>query len=241
MHTNIKITWICQGGFLFEYEGLRIVADPYMSDVLQARGFGRMVPPPISYENLKPDWVVFTHDHIDHFDEITVAEICSLYPNCKFAGPQSTLEHFKKLGFHNEFCVLEEGKIFQFAKNISLDVTPAFHTDKFAIGLLFEFGEKLVWLSGDSVFDISLAKNVAQLAGGKQISLAMICINGKLGNMDADEAARVIVELRPALAMPMHYGLFAGNTADPQPFAEKLRQNSLKCLIAEAGKPFEIT
>lgn len=94
-----QITWLSQGGFLFEYENLRIVADPYMSDVLSARGFGRMSPPPLSYEELKPDWVLFTHDHIDHFDETSVSGICSIYPKCKFAGPQSTMEHFSKLGF----------------------------------------------------------------------------------------------------------------------------------------------
>ena len=237
---ELKITWLSQGGFLFEYGSLRIAADPYMSDVLSARGLGRMSPPPIPCEKLKPDWVVFTHDHIDHFDEITVSQICSAYPKCKFAGPQSTSEHFSKLGFQNEFNTLKIGTRFEFANGACTIPTPAFHSDKNAVGLLFDFGGKLAWLSGDTLFEPSLVASVNELAGGRKISVAMICINGKLGNMNADEAAITISKLRPDLAIPMHFGLFAGNTADPEPFVKALEKESIRTLVAEAGKPYKI-
>lgn len=236
-----QITWLSQGGFLFEYENLRIVADPYMSDVLSARGFGRMSPPPLSYEEMKPDWVLFTHDHIDHFDETSVSGICSIYPKCKFAGPQSTMEHFSKLGFPNEFELLKKGAPFKFSESACVIPTPAFHSDQHAVGLLFDFGGKLAWLSGDTLFDQSLAKSVEELAGGRRISAAMICINGRLGNMNAQEAAKVISSLRPELAIPMHFGLFAGNTADPEPFVKALEKENIKTLVAEAGKPYKIS
>lgn len=235
-----RITWLCQGGFLFECEGLRIAADPYMSDVLAARGFGRMVPPPVSCGELKPDWVAFTHDHIDHFDETTVSEICRAYPNCKFAGPESAREHFARLGFSNEFFRLEAGEKFAFSENVLATPTPAFHSDPHAIGLLFDFAGKLAWLSGDTLRDPSLAGSVERLAGGRKISAALVCINGKLGNMDACEAAETVLSLRPELAVPMHFGLFAGNTADPAAFAERLAGSPVKCFVAEPGKPFEI-
>lgn len=235
-----QITWLCQGGFLFECGGLRIVADPYMSDVLAARGFGRMVPPPIPCGELNPDWVAFTHDHIDHFDETTVSEICRAYPRCKFAGPESARAHFGKLGFSNEFFTLKPGEKFAFSENASAVPTSAFHSDPHAIGLLFDLRGKLAWLSGDTLSDPSLAESVDKLAGGKKISAAMICINGKLGNMNAEEAAETVLRLRPELAVPMHFGLFAGNTADPAPFAEKLAKAAVKCLVATPGKPFKI-
>ena len=69
----------------------------------------------------------------------------------------------------------------------------------------------------------------------------MICINGRLGNMNAQEAAEVISSLRPELAIPMHFGLFAGNTADPEPFVEALEKENIKTLVAEAGKPYKIS
>ena len=215
-----QITWLSQGGFLFEYENLRIVADPYMSDVLSARGFGRMSPPPLSY---------------------SVSGICSIYPKCKFAGPQSTMEHFSKLGFSNEFELLKKGTPLKFSESACAITTPAFHSDQHAVGLLFDFGGKLAWLSGDTLFDPSLAKSVNELAGGRKISAAMICINGRLGNMNAQEAAEVISSLRPELAIPMHFGLFAGNTADPEPFVEALEKENIKTLVAEAGKPYKIS
>ena len=231
-----QITWLSQGGFLFEYENLRIVADPYMSDVLSARGFGRMSPPPLSYEELKPDWVLFTHDHIDHFDETSVSGICSIYPKCKFAGPQSTMEHFSKLGFPNEFELLKKGAPFKFSESACVIPTPAFHSDQHAVGLLFDFGGKLAWLSGDTLFNEKLF-GIAEY----KPDYTFICINGRLGNMNAQEAAKVISSLRPELAIPMHFGLFAGNTADPEPFVKALEKENIKTLVAEAGKPYKIS
>ena len=65
---NLKITWLCQAGFLLEADGKRIVVDPYMSNRLYEVSrkdvqMNRMMPNPVPYEELRPDLVCFTHDH----------------------------------------------------------------------------------------------------------------------------------------------------------------------------------
>jgi L-ascorbate metabolism protein UlaG (beta-lactamase superfamily) len=68
----------------------------------------------------------------------------------------------------------------------------------------------------------------------------LVCINGKLGNMTAAEAARLAAALRPRVAIPMHYGMFADNTADPQEFvrlAQAHAPQSAVVLLA-LGEPF---
>ena len=47
---------------------------------------------------------------------------------------------------------------------------------------------------------------------------ALELINGKLGNMNLTEATQLMTEMRPRLAVPAHYGMFAENTADHAEF-----------------------
>ena len=101
---NLKnIVWLCQAGFLFELDNVRVVVDPYLTNSCgKPRGrFDRMVPAPISFEALNPDYVFFSHDHRDHYDDETVPVLYKMYENCFFAGPISTCEHFKVQGFNS--------------------------------------------------------------------------------------------------------------------------------------------
>ena len=83
-----------------------------------------------------------------------------------------------------------------------------------AVGLLVNGDDKLAYISGDTLYDAQLASQVAGLATNPLDAL-MVCINGRLGNMNLVEAAALAAALRPTVAIPMHYGLFAENTADP--------------------------
>jgi L-ascorbate metabolism protein UlaG (beta-lactamase superfamily) len=50
-----------------------------------------------------------------------------------------------------------------------------------------------------------------------------ICINGKLGNMNAEEAARLTEIITPRLAVPNHYGMFESNTEDPMAYLSRIQ------------------
>lgn len=57
-----------------------------------------MVEFPLALPDLSPDVLICTHDHLDHLDPETVAQISQAYSNCIIAGPESCCEHYKKLG-----------------------------------------------------------------------------------------------------------------------------------------------
>lgn len=229
MESLKKVSWLCQAGFVFEIDGARVVVDPYMSDSCAPR-FPRMVPVPVSFADLKPDFVVFSHDHRDHFDEDSVAPIYKAYPDCAFAGPLSTYEHFRAMGFDClKFQTLSKGNTFDF-KKFKLTPTTAYHSDPLALGFVFEFGSKTVYVSGDTEFRPSLAADV-MAAAGRKIDAVFICINGKLGNMNWSDAVKVVAEIKPTTVVPMHYGLFAGNTEDPAPFRREVEKLGVKCVI----------
>ncbi len=241
---SLNIIWLCQGGFLLESEGKRIVVDPYMSnrlyDMSKDETMNRMMPNPLPYEELKPDLVCFTHDHLDHYDPESVRSIIEIYPDCKFAGPSSTLEHFLKDGYNkSNFTKIDVGEKTSF-DDVEIIATPAYHTDKLAIGLIFKIANQTVYISGDSIFCETLADDIKKAAGEK-IDIMCICINGKLGNMTWQEAVKVVEKVSPRFVYPMHYGLFARNTEDPRPFmreVEKLgittKEPSVKGMIFKA-------
>ncbi|MEX2381926.1 MAG: dihydrodipicolinate synthase family protein, partial [Opitutales bacterium] len=67
------------------------------------------------------------------------------------------------------------------------------------------------------------------------VDLLLVCINGRLGNMSATEAAKLASEIRPRLAVPIHYGMFPNNTADPDTFTTPLRRAGLMSDTLEVG------
>ena len=59
----MKVTWLGQGGFLFEAGAARLAVDPYLSDALAHKGLERLVPAPMTPAQLAPTgtcWVVGT-------------------------------------------------------------------------------------------------------------------------------------------------------------------------------------
>lgn len=224
---NLKITWLCQAGFLLEADGKRIVVDPYMSNRLYEVSrkdvqMNRMMPNPVPYEELRPDLVCFTHDHADHYDPESVREIIGVCPDCKFAGPTSTLNHFEKDGYNkSNFTKLDIGDVFE-DDTFKITAVPAYHSDPLAVGYVFEIAGKKLYISGDSLYQPTLSEDVKKVCGAPDI--VCICINGKLGNMPWEDAVKVVEELRPKFAIPMHYGLFARNTEDPRPFMAAVKK-----------------
>lgn len=214
----MTITWLGQSGYLLGIGDQRLLIDPFFSEVVERKqGVRRLVPPPCTIASLAPDLLFITHDHLDHYDPETVVEIMTVHPGCRLIGPSSVMAHAARDGIPATrlLSIVPGGTIA--CGSVSLTATPAQHSDPVAVGLLLKAFADCVWFSGDTLYFPELAAR-ARLSAGRSPDLAFICINGRLGNMNVQEAARVIAELRPRVAVPMHYGMFAENTADPAEF-----------------------
>jgi len=133
---------------------------------------------------------------------------------------------------------LTKGNSYDFNKFKVLPTT-AYHSDPQALGYVFDFGGKKVYFSGDSEYSDTLAEDIKKVSGGN-IDIVFVVINGKLGNMNWQQAVKLVSQLKPRVAVPMHYGLFAQNTEDPNPFKNELERLGVKCVLFEAGKPQNI-
>ena len=123
----------------------------------------------------------------------------------------------------------------------SVTATPADHSGG-AIGLVITDGKTRVYVSGDTLYRGDLAEAV-RAAGGGEPDLAIVCINGRWGNMPAEDALRLVGELSPRAAAPMHYDLFATNSADPRPFLDGCRAMGVvgfEMVVGESFAPADI-
>lgn len=229
----LKIIWLTQGGFLFENRGYRIVVDPYMSDSLAAKGVTRLAPFPLSLEDLRPDAVLCTHDHLDHLDPETITWIAGTYPSCVFTGPERAFQHLDRLGVSRS-PLPEPGHPLQLGP---FEILPVFarHSDPTAVGFVIRADGRKIYLSGDTEYDERLFSPWTA-----ESDLLLICINGRLGNMTWEQALESALRLKPKTALPMHYGLFAENTADPEPFVSGCRAAGISSFTMKPGEEFAL-
>lgn len=223
MKSAIFITWLGQSSFILEYKNKRLLIDPFLSDVVEEyQGLKRLLPPPFSVEKLKPDVVFITHDHLDHLDPISLPEIHRQYPEIIIAGPKSVKKKSLQLGIlDSQILEVSPDKTYSFGP-FNLTISLAEHSDPYAVGAIIGIGEKEIYLSGDTLYSQNLVEQIRSISTC-EIDLLLVCINGKLGNMNWSEAVELAKELNVTHAVPTHYGMFAENTANPTPFLESCR------------------
>ena len=232
----MRVTWISQGGYICEVDRCRLIVDPYLSDYGEVtRGLTRLVPPPFTAEQLQPDIVVCTHDHLDHFDPLLIPQLDRIYRECTFVGPRSVVRHYAEVGIRPGQTVLMAPGDSQTLGPFQLSATVAYHSDPTSIGLVIEAADRTLYVSGDTEYRDDLAPQVAHVCGG-DIDIVFICINGRMKNMNAEEALQVVRVLDPRLVVPMHYGLFAENTVDPEPFLADCERAGLRAMAFPLGR-----
>jgi len=160
------------------------------------------------------DIILITHEHYDH---------CSPEDIRKIQGPNTvivaTADCAMKLS--GKVTTVRPGdKII--AAGIQIEVVPAYNTnkqfhtrDKAWVGYIFTIDSKRIYLAGDTDY-------IPEMKTYKGIDVALLPVSGTYV-MTADEAVKAALDIRPKLAIPMHYGSIVGSRKDAEIFAEKLR------------------
>ncbi len=208
----MKLTWIGQSGYIIETSTTKVVLDPYLSDIVnKVAGRPRLVAAPIEPENLQTDAVVCTHNHLDHLDTEALAQMPR---DTLFITTSEGKASLAECGQTN-VCVLQVGDSVTVG-DICITAVYAKHTVE-AFGLLVKAGKKTLYFSGDTLFDERLF-TIAEF----QPDYVFLCINGRLGNMNVQEALTVANVIGAPVSIPNHYGMFASNTANPHAFADHI-------------------
>ena len=212
----MKIIWLGQAGLLLERDGVRIMIDPYLSNsvVKYEPKNDRRVPVDESFLAITPHVMIFTHDHLDHYDpetaphflqktdrRMTVLCPTSAWKKARADGGEHNYVQFNRHTSWTEY-------------DFRFTAVRAEHSDAFAIGVLIEDLRegKTYYVTGDTLYNSEIFDDLP-----KTIDALFLPINGVGNNMNMADAARFAERVGAKVTVPYHFGMF--DSLDPTNFA----------------------
>src|SRR3546814_11123431 len=93
---HIPVQLLGQSGCRLGFQGGTVYLDPYLSNSVQeldAPDLARLLPIPCRPEQITDaDWVLITHEHIDHCDPHTPPQLAAASTTARFMGPAPVLQ-----------------------------------------------------------------------------------------------------------------------------------------------------
>ena len=200
----MKITWLGQGGLLFEKNGFKIMIDPYLSDSVEKvnpKNY-RRVPVLESLFDIKPDIMIFTHNHLDHYDPETVPRFITADTNMTVLAPASVWNDVRKIGGGNNYVQFNRHTRWT-EQGITFTAVKAEHSDPTPIGVIIDDGEKKYYVTGDTLYNDEIFADIPD-----DIYAVFLPVNGVGNNMNMQDAKSFLEKLAPKVAVPMHCGMF---------------------------------
>ncbi len=219
----IDIYWLGGSGFIIKFDnGIAVCIDPYLSDSVERLfGFKRLMPAPISADQLKCDILLISHEHGDHLDIDSFDAIYAGNPWLKIFAPASCDEFLRARKV--QYTQIKAGDCNN-AYGISIQSLNADHGELSpdALGFMLAYKERTLYLTGDTGMNLEILKPA--IAAEPEIIIP--CINGAFGNLDEEQSSELVKLCRSKFAVPTHYGLFKEHGGDVEKFIAKLRDIS---------------
>ena len=206
----MKITYLGQAGLLFEKRGFKIMIDPYLSDSVEKinpKNY-RRVPVDESFFKIKPDVMIFTHNHLDHYDPETVSHFIDENSNVTVLAPKSVWDEVRKIGGNNNYVLFNRHT--EWTQNgIKFTAVKAEHSDITPIGAIIDDGERKYYVTGDTLYNEEIFADIPS-----DIYALFLPVNGVGNNMNMTDAARFAKRINAERTVPIHIGMFDELTAD---------------------------
>ena len=206
----MTVTWLGQAGLLFDTGKTKVMIDPYLSNSVEAINPNnwRRVVVDESLFDIKPDVMLFTHNHLDHYDPETAERFITADTNLVVLAPSSVWGEVRKIGGKNNYVLFDRHTLWT-QDDISFYAVKAQHSDAHAIGVIIEAEGKTYYVSGDTLYSTEIFADLPQ-----NIDVAFLPINGVGNNMNMHDAAAFAKKIGAKKVVPMHIGLFDEMTAD---------------------------
>ena len=233
---DLHCWWLGQSGFLVQYQGKRLLLDPYLSDSLTLKyastdkpheRISELVINPILFPRI--DLITSSHNHTDHLDAATLKPILENSPACKLIIPEANRDFVSdRLQIDKTLPIgLNDGETYQ-DETFKVTAIPAAHNNIdrneagqcHYIGYFITVGGIRIYHSGDTLYYSEMEKLIRDFAP----HVALLPINGNVasrkvaGNLNAEEAVDLAKSCNIPYVIPCHYDLFAFNTADVNEF-----------------------
>jgi L-ascorbate metabolism protein UlaG (beta-lactamase superfamily) len=242
---HFHLWWLGQSGYLLQWNGKRVLIDPYLSDSLTKKYAAtdkphtRMSELVIKPELLKNiSFVTSSHNHTDHLDAETLIPILKNNPGIKFIIPEANRNFIAErvqceinfpFGLNDKQSVAFDGFTFYGIPAKHNEIERDEKGNCKYMGFVIEFGGYKIYHSGDTLwFD-----EMVDLLKPFNVDVALLPINGNkpqrkvAGNLNCREAAALGKAINAKCVIPCHYNMFSFNTADVNDFvleAKKINQ-----------------
>lgn len=216
----MKITYLGQAGLLFETCGKAIIIDPYLSDSVaksEPQNFRRQ-PVDERFLKIKPDVIVVTHAHGDHYDKETLRHYLGEKSEVLVLSPKSVWADVRMFGgIRNRYVLFDCGTEWT-EDGIRFRAVKAEHSDACAIGLVVSAEGKSYYVTGDTLYHEAVFGSLPR----KRYEAVFLPVNGRGNNMNFVDAERFVKRIRTKYAVPLHIGMFDDLTAEDWSCSKKI-------------------
>ena len=172
----------------------------------------------INHDYNDADILLITHDHYDHYSEEDIDRVVK--KDTIVVAPMDLKEKLLNHGFQIEQIVLVEPNQTYQVKGIEVHTIPAYNTNKAFhkkeygwVGYLITLDGTVCYVAGDT----DITKENLQV----RCDVAFVPVGGTY-TMTYEEGARLVNQIHPKIAIPIHYGSIVGTKEDGKKFSELL-------------------
>lgn len=248
-----RIEHLGQTGLRIDLGGITVLVDPYLSHSVQeldASDLVRQVPIPYQpHELTMVDWVLITHEHMDHCDPHTLPALAQASPQARFVGPLAVRRQLEQWGISSERIMATPSEEFDLGEGLSVQAVPAAHPrirfdqdgQPQAVGFLFKHHGRSLYVAGDTSVCDELLEALKDIV---PIDTALLPVNednffrrrrGIVGNMSIREAFGLAAEVGIQRVVPVHWDMFAANSASPEEIEAVYKAGDWPFELIEAG------
>lgn len=172
------------------------------------------------------DIIFITHSHYDHYSEEDISKV--IKDNTTIVVPKDLEDMVLQFGFAKEHIIVVSPNEEYSVLRINFKTIPAYNTNKNFhpksnewVGYIINLDQTTHYIAGDT--------DITEENRQVKCDVAFVPIGGTY-TMTYSEAAELINEIKPQIAVPIHYGLIIGNKEDANNFAN-LVDKEIECKI----------
>ena len=164
------------------------------------------------------DIIFITHDHYDHYSEEDIDKIKK--ENTIIVAPEELITKLLNKGFQKNYIItVKPNKKYQ-VEGIEFETIPAYNIKKQIhpkenewVGYILKLNGVKYYIAGD--------RDITEENKKVKCDVAFVPVGGTY-TMDAKEAATLVNEIKPKIAVPIHYGSIVGTKEDAINFLKLL-------------------
>lgn len=164
------------------------------------------------------DIIFITHDHYDHYSEEDINKVKK--NDTVIVAPKGLVTKLLKIGFNQNYIITVEPNEEKMIKGIKFETVLAYNTNKQFhpkenawVGYIIEINNNRYYIAGDT--DITPENKKVRC------DVAFVPVGGTY-TMDFKEATQLINEIKPKIAVPIHYGSVVGTYQDAEDFLKNI-------------------